>query len=315
MKNIITLLIFAFLCIDAAAQQDAGFSMYFFNPVYVNPGYAGSRELFSGSIVHRSQWINMPGAPTSQAVSLHSALPNTRAGLGLQVYNDVVGPMKNTGLNFTYAYHIPVTSKAKLSLGLTGMMNNIRIGMDQINIDDNADPSFVGNASSKWVPDAGFGAYLYKERFYAGLSANHLVQSRFGLSETAGADDAKFFRQYYLTTGVVVPVSESVDFRPSLLVKYVQSAPLIVELNGSFIFFQKLFIGAGFRTSKRTAIPGGDNMIIGIVQLEIARTLRFGYAYDYYLNRTGSYNSGTHELMIGWDISGKSTKISSPRFF
>lgn len=315
MKNILTLIIIALFSLDAIAQQDAGFSMYFFNPVYINPGYAGSRELFSGSLVHRSQWVNMPGAPTSQALSVHSALPNTRAGIGLQVYNDVIGPMKNTGLNFTYAYHIPITDKAKLSLGITGMMNNIRVNMDQINVDDNNDPSFNGNATSKWVPDAGFGAYLYKERFYAGLSANHLLESHFGLSSTSGADLAKFFRQYYLTTGVVIPVSESVDFRPSLLVKYVQSAPIIAEVNGSFIFFQKLFLGAGFRTSKRTEIPGGDNMVVGIVQLEIAKSLRLGYAYDYYLNRTGMYNSGTHEVMIGWDISGKSTKMSSPRFF
>jgi type IX secretion system PorP/SprF family membrane protein len=314
MKLIITI-IMVLLSFSAYAQQDAGFSMYFFNPLYINPAYAGSREVFSGSLVHRSQWVAMPGAPTSQSLSIHSAIPNSKIGLGLQVYNDNLGPMKNTGVNATFAYHLPLTSKAKLSFGMSGTLNNLRIGWDKINIDDNYDPAFINNTSSSWVPDANAGLYLYKTRFYLGLSVNHLLQSKFGLTHAPGANLAKFHRQAYLTSGVVIPVSPSVDFRPSVLIKYVQAAPAVGEVDGTFIFFQKFFIGAGFRTAKRINIAGTDNMLIGILQYHISNSLNVGYSYDYYLNRTGSYNSGTHEFMLGWDISGAKTKMSSPRFF
>jgi type IX secretion system PorP/SprF family membrane protein len=313
-KNILTAL-FCMIGLASYAQQDAGFSMYFFNPVYINPGYAGSRELFSGTLVHRSQWIGMEGAPTTQSITVHSAIPNSKVGLGLQVYNDDAGPMKNTGIKLTYAYHLKVTENAKLSFGIAGMMNNIRIGWDQINVDDNTDPSFIGNDANSWVPDASAGLYLYKTRFYAGLSANHLLESKFNLSSSPGADMAKFSRQFYLTSGIVLPLSTNLDLRPAVMIKYVKAAPIVSELNASLIFYQKIFIGAGFRTGKRIEIDGSDNMLIGIAQIQLTNMFSLGYSYDYYLNRTGSYNSGTHEICLGWDISGVRTKMSNPRFF
>jgi type IX secretion system PorP/SprF family membrane protein len=311
----IATVVLVLLSLAANAQQEAGFSMYFFNPLYINPAYAGSREALSGTLVARNQWIGMAGAPSSQSLTIHSAIPNARIGLGLQIYNDQTGPMHNTGINLTYAYHLPINEKTTLSFGITGMLNNISVGWSSINIDNPADPAFTGNAATSWVGDAGTGIYLYKPRFFLGLSVNHLLQSRFGLTHAAGADLAKFYRQYYFTSGFVIPAKETIDFRPSLLVKYVNSAPTVGEINGTFIFYQRLFLGAGYRVGKRINMAGTDNMLIGIVEFEITRSVRFGYSYDFYLNQTGAYNSGTHEFMLGCDISSNRTKLSSPRFF
>jgi type IX secretion system PorP/SprF family membrane protein len=297
------------------AQQDAGFSMYFFNPVYINPGYAGSRETFSGSVVHRSQWTGMPGAPVTQSLSIHSAIPNSNVGLGFQFYNDITGPMKNTGIKLTYAYHIPIGEDAKLAFGLSGMTNFIRIGLDKINVEDENDPVFYGDTYSKWVFDASTGVYFYKPLFYAGFSVNHLLQSKFGIENATDPNLARFYRQFYLTSGIVFHLNEKLDFRPSLLMKYVKSAPLVTEITGSFLIFQKVFVGVGFRTNKRVDIAGTDNMVIAILELNITHFLRLGYSYDYYLNRNGKYNNGTHEIMLGWDIGKNQTKKVYPRYF
>lgn len=314
MKIVITIMI-ALFSLTTLAQQDAGFSMYFFNPVYVNPGYAGSRETLSGSLVNRSQWTGMSGAPGSQSLSVHSAIPNSNVGLGFQFYNDNTGPMKNTGFNLTYAYHLPVGIKSKLAFGLTGMMNNVRIELDDINVEDENDPAFDGDTYSNWVFDASTGLYFYLPRFYFGLSVNHLVQAKFGLDNAPDPNFAKFYRQYYLTSGIVFHLNETFDFRPSLLMKYVQSAPLVTEITGSLLISQKIFVGVGFRTNKRVNLAGSDNMLIGILEFDIARFLRLGYSYDYYLNRNGKYNNGTHEIMLGWDIGRTKTKMTNPRYF
>jgi type IX secretion system PorP/SprF family membrane protein len=314
MKLFITIFL-SLLSLLTLAQQDAGFSMYFFNPVYVNPGYAGSRELFSGSMVHRSQWAGMRGAPVTQSLSMHSAIPNTHVGLGFQFYNDKTGPMDNTGFNLTYAYHLPVGSNSILAFGLSGMTNNIRIGLDEINIEDENDPVFNGETYSSWVYDASTGIYFYKTRFYAGLSVNHLLQSKFGLEDLADLNLAKFYRQYYLTSGIVFKLNEYLDFRPSLLMKYVHSAPLVTEVTGSLLILDKVFVGIGYRTNERVNISGSDNMLVAILEFDITRFLRLGYSYDYYLNRTGNYNNGTHEIMLGWDIGRDLTKKSNPKYF
>jgi type IX secretion system PorP/SprF family membrane protein len=314
MKILITIMM-SLLSLIALSQQDAGFSMYFFNPVYINPGYTGSRETFSGSLVHRSQWMVMPGAPVTQSLSIHSSIPNSNVGLGFQFYNDKTGPMKNTGAKLTYAYHLPMGEKSKLAFGLSGMANYIRIGLKEINVKDENDPAFAEDVFSNWVFDASTGIYFYQPRFYLGLSVNHLLQSKFGLEDAPDPNLAKFYRQYYLTSGIVFHLSESLSFRPSLLMKYVRAAPLVTEITGSFLVLRKVFVGVGYRTNKRVNMSGTDNMLIGILELNITRHLRLGYSYDYYLNRGGRYNSGTHEIMLGWDIGKDKAENRDLRYF
>src|ERR1044072_1105853 len=107
------------------AQQDPSYSQYFFNPMYFNPAYAGSHDVLSGTLVDRSQWVGMPGAPESQSLNLHSALPYSNIGLGLQVDNDVAGPMRNTSIGAIFAYHLHLGPEARLAFGLEGAINNV----------------------------------------------------------------------------------------------------------------------------------------------------------------------------------------------
>jgi type IX secretion system PorP/SprF family membrane protein len=223
--------------------------------------------------------------------------------------------MRNTGINLTYAYHIPVTKNTKLSLGVTGMLNNLNIKWDRIHVENPNDLSFTDNPANSWVPDAAFGMYYYQKRFYAGLSSNHLMESKFGFTDVAGSDKARFFRQYFLTTGIVLPINNAFDIRPSLLVKYVQASPTVFDLNATAIFNKRYYFGLGYRYGDRINMNGSDNMLVALVQFEFSNLLRLAYSYDYYLNQTGKYNSGTHEIMLGWDLSPTKTKMSNPRFF
>jgi type IX secretion system PorP/SprF family membrane protein len=312
----IKIILSVFLAATSFAQQDAGFSMYFFNPVYVNPGYAGSREVISGTMVHRSQWAAMNGAPSTQTFSLHSAIPNSRIGLGFQLYNDNAGPMRNTGLNLSYAYHLPLSKESKLSFGVTGMLSNLKVDWDRINVPDENDLAFTQTRTTNWVPDAAVGLYYYQKRFYAGFSINHLMESKFGLSTNAGSDLAKFYRQYYLTSGIVVPINGEFNLRPSVLVKLAQANSAVLDLNAVAIYKQHYYFGLGYRFADRISIPGTDNMLVGIFQYEFTRFFRVGYAFDYFLNQNKSYNSaGSHEIMLGWDFNPVKTKMSNPRFF
>src|SRR5689334_22219284 len=110
--------------VAASAQQDAGFSQYFFNQLYINPAYAGSRDALSGTLVYRSQWVNLPGAPTTQTLTLHAPVPHTRAGVGLQVYHDSYGPLSNTGIQASYSYYIPL-GEYRLAFGIAGSLHNM----------------------------------------------------------------------------------------------------------------------------------------------------------------------------------------------
>lgn len=292
------------------AQQDAGFSQYFFNQLYTNPAYAGSREALSGTLVHRSQWVALPGAPTTQSLTLHTPLGITRSGVGLMVYNDKAGPLSHTGFQGAYSYYVPL-GQYRLAFGLSGGANLIRVAYDDINVEDGTDPAFNGRASS-WIPEASFGVYIYRNRFYAAASALHLFQPSFNLG---GTTESRLMRHYYVTAGYVFKLNETVDFRPSVLVKGVTAAAPVTDLNASFIFYKRFFIGAGYRGSKRVNLDGVDNQLIAIAEFSITPVLRLAYSYDWYLNQSGNYNSGTHEIMLGWDIRTNKTRMTSPKYF
>ena len=315
MKNKIITIILVFLGVGALAQQNASFSNYFFNPLYINPAYAGSREFFSGTMVNRSQWVGVEGAPETQSLSIHSKIYKSNVGLGLYAYSDEAGPLKNTGLSAVFAYHIKLGAETNLSFGIAGTLNNIKIEFEKIHIENPNDPSFTNNSSFSLIPDANFGAYLYKDRFYTGISVRHLLQSRIKMQNVQGDNNAKFYRHYFFTSGFVTELNENFSVRPSLMLKYVKAAPMVYEINTSVIYHDKLYIGAGFRTSKRIKISGYDNSVLSTIEYDISRSFRLGYSYDFCINRTGSYTKGSHEIILGWDLGYYKIRKPGPSFF
>jgi len=81
-----TLLIFS-----GRSAQDVPYihsvDQYLNNGLIINPAYAGSRDVLSGTLMHRSQWIGFEGAPVSQILAIHSPLKNDKIGLGLMIDN------------------------------------------------------------------------------------------------------------------------------------------------------------------------------------------------------------------------------------
>ena len=80
------------------AQQDAQYTQYMYNPMNVNPAYAGSRDALSIFGMHRTQWVGLEGAPTTNVFSIHTPLKNERLGLGLSIVNDKIGPSSENSI-------------------------------------------------------------------------------------------------------------------------------------------------------------------------------------------------------------------------
>src|SRR5688572_18673914 len=105
------------------SQQDAMFTHYMFNTLWLNPAYAGTREAMTITGIHRSQWVGFDGAPLDQSLTLHTPILDGKVGLGLSVLNDKIGPIKSTLIGLDFAYHIKLDKKSKLGLGVKGLVN------------------------------------------------------------------------------------------------------------------------------------------------------------------------------------------------
>jgi type IX secretion system PorP/SprF family membrane protein len=106
------------------AQQDMTFSMYNFNPLFVNPATAGYQDKQWLSALGRYQWVGIEGAPKSAVISYQTPLKNENIAIGALVKYDALGLMKNMGLDLSFAYRIKMNEKTRLSLGLMGSVFN-----------------------------------------------------------------------------------------------------------------------------------------------------------------------------------------------
>lgn len=304
-KFIVTCFLFsAVLVREAYAQQDAIYSQYMFNPFMINPAYAGSRDALSGVLLFRQQWVGIEGAPSTQTFSMHSGIGKTNLAAGINFVNDVVGPSRNSGLFLTGGYHLK-TRKGKLSFAIRGGVYNSKIDNSKLNYYDESDKFNTQSVATTLIPSFDAGMYYYTKQFYIGFASTHLTQSKFTYENYPGTSNLFLKRHYMLATGYAFELSPKVVFKPSTLIKYVDAAPVNVDLNASFLFNKVFWLGASFRTG---------NGLTFISEFYITDWMRLGYSYDMVFNRLKKFTMGTHEIVAGFDLNVRKVKHISPRY-
>lgn len=302
-RNLILVAFAALLTIEVNAQQDPQYTHYMYNTMSVNPGYAGQRDVLSITGLYRTQWVGVDGAPKTITLGVHSPLRNEQVGLGLNVVSDQLGPAKETYIDANFSYTIPVSTsgETKLSFGIKGGLHILETDWSK-GIFQNPDTAFNQNLSLV-SPTVGAGLYLHSEDWYLGIAVPNFINTKHynDFQESLAVERMHFF----LIAGYVFDLSESTKLKPAALVKAVSGAPLIADLSVNALFNEKLTLGLSYRW---------DDSVSGLAGFQISEGLFVGYAYDYTTSNLSNYNSGTHEIMLRFELV-KLGKILSPRFF
>jgi type IX secretion system PorP/SprF family membrane protein len=302
--------VFVFMAFSLSAQQNPMYTHYMYNTLVVNPAYAGSRDALTITALHRSQWVGFSGAPMTQTISLHTPLRNEHVGVGLSLSNDRIGPVNTTSVFFDYAYIMQLTDKSKLSLGLSAGANIFQASLTDLELDQQIDPVFSTNISNIVTPNFGIGAYFHMENFYAGISTTNLLQNSFSIvnPESENILIGKEQLHYFLIAGALIKISDNLDFKPTTLFKLTAAAPFQADLTASFVLMDRIVLGAMWRSGDAAGILAGFN---------ITEQMHIGYSYDWsYGLKTGSYNSGSHEIVFRYDfIKHGDKQIHTPRNF
>ena len=291
------------------SQQDAQFTQYMYNTININPGYAGSRKAMSFFILHRTQWVGLEGAPITNTASVNTPISGSNLGIGVSIVNDKIGPSSENNLALDLSYSIRTSEQYELSLGIKATANLLNIDFNKLNKHDPNDPIFEENIDNKFSPNVGFGAYLHSDATYLGISAPHLLETKhFDGYAGAGASShvAKENLNLYLIAGHVFDLSYDFKFKPSLLVKYVNGAPLQVDLSANMMYDNKFVLGLAYRWSAAVSMMAG---------FQATDSWFIGYGYDLETTQLANYNSGSHELFLRFELFKKYDKIISPRFF
>lgn len=294
-----------FFSIVCSAQQDAQYTQYMYNTIAINPAYAGSRGVLSVFGLYRTQWIGLDGAPKTSTFSVNTPLNDSNLGLGVSLVNDKIGPTNENTLSADLSYSIQTSASAKLSFGIKATGNLFNVDVSKLSFEDQEDPQFQ-DLSNKFTPNIGAGVYWHSDKAYLGFSIPNFIETnRYDDNDTAIFKDKI---NYYLMAGYVFNLDklEYIKFKPALLTKMVQGAPLQVDVSGNFMFYDKLTLGLAYRWSASVSAMAG---------FQISEGLYVGYGYDHETTQLRRYNSGSHEVFLRFEFFNNYNKMISPRFF
>ncbi|WP_396195782.1 type IX secretion system membrane protein PorP/SprF [Flavobacterium sp.] len=299
------ILIFALMltCYTGFAQQDAQYTQYMYNTININPAYAGSRGVMSIFGLHRTQWVGLDGAPTTNAFSINTPINDSNLGLGVSFVNDKIGPTSDNTISADLSYTIQTSEEFKLSFGIKASGNLFNLDVNRLNPADAGDPN-LQNFDNEFSPNFGAGIYLHSDKMYFGLSVpNFLQDSKYNDNEVAVFQERMNF---YAIGGYVFDISPSVKFKPAFLTKLVTGSPLQVDASANFLFFDKLMLGAAYRW---------DAAVSALAGFQVTDGLFVGYSYDRETTQLRNFNTGSHEVFLRFELFNRVSKLVSPRFF
>jgi type IX secretion system PorP/SprF family membrane protein len=292
-----------FLISNVTAQQDAMFTRYtFINNMHYNPAITGRYEGIRSSVGYRKQWANVQGAPSTLAIGVEKNL-NDKSGLGLNIFNDLIGFDAHTGIHINYAYKIPINKSYSISLGLKGGTSVLSSNFSgAITPDPGKIEPVHKNPYHKIVPRAGVGLLLTNNKSYLGFSMPNVI-SWLGKDILTHDNDTYLSKHFYASAGYIIGNDDSyLQYKPSIFLKYHPSAPIQFDVNIMAWYKNRIAAGLSYRT--------GD-AISGIIELAITPTLVMSYAYDYTASDFTRIGNGAHEIILSHTFIPKIIKVPS----
>lgn len=291
------------------AQQDPQYTQYMYNMSVINPAYAtDDNTMMNIGLLYRNQWAKAVGGPTTGTYFVHSTITSRLEG-GLSVVHDEIGDVvKQTSAFADIAYVLPVGTNTNLSFGVKAGATIFNTNFDGFVYSDpiNEDPAFAENIS-KTFPNIGAGLYFFSDHYYLGFSAPNLLETKHLEEDSGVVSQGSENIHYFFTGGYVIDLSDTFKFKHSFMAKHVNGARLSIDLNANVLINDLVELGAGYRF---------DDSYSGMVNFSMTDAIRIGYAYDHTISNLGRFNSGSHEIMLLFNI-GKLGKgyDKSPRFF
>lgn len=293
MKQLILLftLLFSFF---SDAQQEPVVTQFWNNYSFINPATCAMDFKHQASVLYRNQWDRVNGAPNTVMANYNYEI-NRNHAVGVNFMHEAIGVSRiNVGvLNYNYRFHFSDSMTHFLSVGAGIGMGNHFIDYEKfygstINVIDLAFPNATTN-----YPKVNVGvAYRFKKLF-VGIGSTQVTEAFLARSNTGNPNRPA--RHYYLMSSYDFRIVENFSLKPQLLVQ-TDGIFSSVQLNVLAAFFKNYSIGASVRSRDAFAF---------IAQVDIVGKFRVGYSYDYTTNKLAGISKGTHEVVLGFQLSKK----------
>ena len=303
MKKLSIAIILLITSVIVSAQQDPMYTQYMFNLSTVNSAAIGRGNNMSFMMVDRFQWVGFEGAPRTYSLTADIPIKFFNSGFGFTYVNDEIGPEKSHNLYIDYAYHIKITRDIRLGMGLKAGFKVFSADFSQLGQEGVYDDQFSGSVNGDIMPNFGLGLFLYSNKYYFGLSSPKLVNHKYeGTDDVSGGEE----RHYFIIGGYVWRINPDIVFKPSVYTKFVKGSPMSYDITANFLIKDMLWVGLAYRSGDAIAL---------LTQIQLNNRMRFGYSYDISISKMSTASSGSHEILLSYELKPQKGKVRSPRYF
>ncbi len=318
----------------AFAQQRPQYTQYVFNNFLLNPAVSGIENYTDAKVGYRSQWTGLQGAPVTSYIAINAPLgknflqgdasafpaggaenPSSRLytqnymaaephhGIGLMIVTDKTGPISQTNIDATYAYHLGLSNNLNLAVGVMAGVSHISLNTSELTLETALDPAIANGNNSQWKPDLGAGVWLYSSTYYVGASVQQLLPQNLYFSTNTAYNKSQTVPQLFLTSGVKLFLTDDITLLPSFLIKVIKPEPITFDINAKVSFRDKFWLGGSYRRSDSFGILAG---------LNISSFINIGYSYDITTSALNTVSNGSHEIVIGLLLNNR-YKVTCPQ--
>ncbi len=328
------IVIFSFLSIWVKTQaQDAQFTQFYANPLYLSPSFAGSTAGTRAVLNFRDQWPAIPGSFITFAASIDHFFPRYNSGLGIQFMRDQAGSghLALNTIAINYSYQMKINRRWSVRPGM--MLNyNIRsIDFDRLQFNDQMDidgnsPTSIETPSLEKVQygDAGFSVMAYNKIYWFGFTFDHVFNPNQTLIEGTSRVPLKFSLyggRKFILHSARTQSDETIKlaYLYKLQGKYDQIDIGAYWNKGPFV------VGLWYRgipLFKRYDRGYANNDALAILVGYKYQDLLVGYSYDVTVSRLFANSAGSHEISLVYEFNQdqkvqrkqKATIVPCPKF-
>lgn len=268
------------------AQLRSTYAQYMLNQGVINPGFADIETRYGGLVSVRKQWMSMGDTPLTGFASGHYRFTKNHA-VGGTISSDQVNNVNITDIGANYTYHLWITRKFALGLGVKVGYQQISMKNQFVYFDSELDPTL--NRTRKAGLNLGTGISMQSKNFLFGFSMPYLFNNAYA---NAKAQYSTSFNHFYSTLGYKVRLfDDNFVIYPSVLVKGVSGSPISMSIDGHILVSQMFWFGGAYRSDNTVALSAG---------LFLEKGLRIVYTYETANGTPHTRLDASHEISLNY---------------
>lgn len=287
--SIFLILFFVSISMSANGQQTSLNTLYNQNNFLINPANAGLENCYSAYFNHRNQWTGINGSPVRNVLTFDGQV-RKKHGIGVNLGMFEAGLLRNFNLQLTYAYHVQLSAKSKLSFGVSAGLIQQSFAFTDAIVTDYTDNAIAGGnfAASGFTSNAGI--LFTTDRLRLGVALPQFISSGLAINNIDQSERYQLILHSTIHSAYDLVNTDNWTVTPSVLYRNAAFVGNQIDAGVRGMWKSTLGLGAMYRSNYG---------MIGILELNLFEKINLSYGYGFGSGNLTGLSSGSHEVMLG----------------